>query len=107
MPKKESAFQAKLIRDLEKRYEGCVVLKNDPTHKQGFPDLTILHGDKWAALECKRGEDEHHQPNQDYYVEKLNGMSYSRFIFPENREDVLEELDKFFLKTGRHNKKQK
>ena len=96
MAKKESAFQAKLIQDLKKRYEGCIVLKNDPSHRQGIPDLTIFHGDKWAALECKRGEDEPHQPNQDYYVEKMNRMSYAAFIFPENKEDVLRELDGVF-----------
>lgn len=96
MAKKERDFQAKLIDELEKRYRGCIVLKNDPRHKQGIPDLTIFHGKHWATLECKRSENEDHQPNQDYYVEKMNGMSYSTFIFPENRERVLRELDDIF-----------
>ena len=96
MAKKESAFQSSLIKELKERYEGCMVLKNDPNYKQGIPDLTILYKDRWAALECKRGEKEHHQPNQDYYVEKMNGMSYSAFIFPENKEAILNELSEFF-----------
>lgn len=98
MAKRESRFQAELVKELEERYKGCVVLKNDPSHKQGFPDLTVLYKKRWAALECKRGANEHRQPNQDYYVEKLNGMGYSRFIFPENREEVLMELDRHFGK---------
>ena len=94
--KKESKFQAELIKELEALYPDCVILKNDPNYKQGFPDLTIFYKDKWAVLECKRSEDEHHQPNQDYYVEKLNGMSYSSFIFPENKGVVLNELERLF-----------
>lgn len=93
---RENKFQAKLIKELQERFPGCVVLKNDPNYIQGIPDLTILHGDHWAVLECKRGENETHQPNQDYYVETLDKMSFSRFIFPENKEEVLDELQRSF-----------
>lgn len=92
----ESQFQAKLIKELKSRYPGCVVLKNDPNYIQGFPDLTVLYKDKWAVLECKRSENELHQPNQDYYVGELNRMGYSSFIFPENRKQVLDDLSKHF-----------
>lgn len=92
----ESQFQAKLIKELKSRYPGCVVLKNDPNYIQGFPDLTVLYKDKWAVLECKRSENESHQPNQDYYVGELNRMGYSSFIFPENRKQVLDDLSKHF-----------
>lgn len=107
MAMKESAFQTRLIQDLKKRYEGCIILKNDPSHRQGIPDLTILHNDKWAALECKRGKEEHHQPNQDYYVEKMNGMSYAAFIFPENKDEILGDLDNLFAKTCRRRNRKK
>lgn len=96
MAKKENRFQSDLVKDLKSRFPGCVVLKNDPTYIQGFPDLTIFYRDKWAALECKRSADESHQPNQDYYVGMLNEMSYASFIFPENREEVLHELEQTF-----------
>ena len=33
-----------------------------------------------------------HRPNQDYYVNKLKGMSYSSFISPDNEEVVLNEI---------------
>lgn len=96
MGKLESRFQADLVKELKELYPGCVILKNDPNYIQGFPDLTILYKDRWAALETKRSESEHHQPNQDYYVEKLSNMSYSSFIFPENKEKVLNELEQTF-----------
>ena len=94
---KESAFQKKLIDDLQDTFQGCVIQKNDPLYRQGFPDLTIYYKGKWATLECKRSKDEPHRPNQDYYVDLLNGMSYSAFIFPENREDVIRDLKKLFM----------
>lgn len=92
MGKRENKFQAELIRDLKSRFPGCMVLKNDPDYIQGIPDLTILYGKRWATLECKRSESATHRPNQEYYVDKMNSMSYSRFIFPENKEAILDEL---------------
>ena len=94
--KKESDFQATLIKDLKNLFPGCVVLKNDPNYMQGFPDLLILFNGKWAALECKRSEEAHRQPNQAYYVDKLNKMSYASFICPENRNEVLNDLQQTF-----------
>lgn len=93
---KENEFQARLIRDLKKRFPGCMVLKNDSSYLQGIPDLIVLHRDKWAALECKRSAKAIRQPNQEYYVEQMNEMSFSRFIYPENKEEVLDELQQTF-----------
>ena len=93
---KENQFQAKLIRELKAVFPGCVVLKNDANYLQGFPDLLILHNDKWAALECKRDKEAHRQPNQEYYVNTLNKMSYASFISPENRKEVLNDLQQTF-----------
>lgn len=88
----ENKYQAKLIKKLKSLYPGCYVLKNDSSYMQGVPDLLILYKDKWATLECKKSANARHQPNQDYYVEDMNSMSFSRFIFPENEEEVLGEL---------------
>ncbi len=96
MSSKESNFQAKLIRDLKVIFPGCIVLKNDPNYIQGIPDLLVLYKNQWAALECKRNAKAPHRPNQEYYVELLDEMSYSAFIYPENREDVLNELQQAF-----------
>ena len=89
---RESQFQASLIKQLKELFKGCVVLKNDANYLQGFPDLLVLHNNKWAALECKRSKEAHHQPNQDYYIEKFGEMSFASFISPENKKEVLDEL---------------
>ena len=92
----ESQFQAKLIKELKLRFPGCIVLKNDSSYMQGIPDLLILYRNKWAALECKQTAKSSHRPNQDYYVEMMNNMSYSNFIFPENKEAILDDLGRLF-----------
>ena len=94
--KKESSFQSDLISDLKTIFPGCIVLKNDPNYIQGFPDLTILWGPYWATLECKRSENASRRPNQEYYVTVCDEMSYSRFIYPENKEEILDELQQAF-----------
>ena len=96
MAKLESKFQKELIDEIKREYPGCIVLKNDPDYIQGFPDWTILWEDKWAVLEAKRAKNSRKQPNQEHYVEKLDGMSFSRFVYPENKEEVLNELRKTF-----------
>lgn len=96
MPKKESKFQHELIGDLREMFPGCIVLKNDPNYLQGICDLAIFFGKRWAMLECKETADADHRPNQDYYVEKCNNMSFARFIYPENRQEVLDELQQAF-----------
>ena len=92
----ENKFQSKLIKELKKEFPGCMVLKNDPTYLQGVPDLLVLYKDKWASLECKKSATAKHQPNQDYYVDKMNEMSHSAFIYPENKDEVLDNLRKAF-----------
>lgn len=100
MTKEETRFQAKLVEKLKELFPGCMILRNDPRYIQGIPDLTILYKNKWAVLECKKSIDEPHQPNQDHYVEQLNNMSYSSFIYPENRDEVLNELQQAFGSCG-------
>ena len=92
--KNENVYQAELIKKIESLIPGCFVLKNDPNYIQGIPDLLILYEDKWAMLEVKRSEDDKHRPNQDYYIDKFGEWSYSSFIFPENEEAVLNELQR-------------
>ena len=92
MAKLERDFQAKLIKELKQIFRGCIVMKNDSSYIQGIPDLIILYRDKWAALEVKKSATAHHQPNQEYYVELMDEMSYASFIYPENKEEVLYEL---------------
>lgn len=93
---RENEFQSKLIKELKSRFPGCMVLKNDPNYIQGIPDLIVLYKDRWATLECKRSVRASHRPNQEYYVDAMDEMSFSRFICPENKEEVLSELQSTF-----------
>jgi len=88
----EAQYQAKLIERLRLQFPDCVILKNDPGYLQGVPDLVIFHGNRYAFLEVKASERARVQPNQDYYVRKLNEMSFAAFIYPSNEENVLSAL---------------
>ena len=96
MGKLERDFQAGLIKDLKQMFPGCIVMKNDSSYIQGIPDLLILYKDKWASLEVKKAANANRQPNQEYYVNQMNEMSFSRFIFPENKDEVLTDLARLF-----------
>lgn len=92
----ENKFQSNLIKELKKEFPGCMVLKNDSSYLQGIPDLTIFYKKHWAMLECKKNATAHKQPNQEYYVNKMNEMSYAAFVCPENKTEVIDELKKKF-----------
>ena len=93
---REREFQSNLIKDLKKIFPGCIVMKNDANYIQGIPDLLILYCNRWACLECKKSKSAKHQPNQEYYVGLMNDMSFARFISPENKEEVIGELQQTF-----------
>lgn len=95
----ESKFQGDLIKELKKLFPGCIVMKNDANYIQGIPDLLILFKNRWAALECKKSANAKRQPNQEYYIELMNKMSFASVIFPENKEEVLNELQQAFRLT--------
>jgi len=92
--KLENKYQADLIKKIKARIPGCMVLKNDPDYIQGIPDLLILYKEHWAMLEVKKSSTEKHQPNQDYYIDKFGEWTFSSFIYPENEEEVLDELQR-------------
>lgn len=97
---RENQFQRELIRELKTRFPGCIVLKNDANYIQGIPDLLILWGNRWAALECKQTLYAAHRPNQDFYISKMDNMSFAKFICPENRKEVLHDLERSFALAG-------
>lgn len=88
----ENRFKTKLKKELERMFPGCFVLHLDPNEVQGIPDLLILYKDKWATLEGKKSANESVRPNQPYYVDLMNRMSFSAFIYPENKDEVLDAL---------------
>ena len=90
---RESNFQKNLIKELKERFVGCMVMKLDSGYIQGIPDLLVLWNNKWATLECKKDRNAKKRPNQEHYVKRMNEMSFSRFIYPENKEEVLNDLE--------------
>lgn len=92
----ERDFQPKLIERLEVLFPGCLVMKQDSSYRQGIPDLLVLFRNRWALLEVKKSEDSPPRPNQDWYVTWAQENSFGAFIYPENKDDVLTELVKFF-----------
>ena len=94
--KLERDFQSALIKELKALFQDCFVIKLDSSYIQGIPDLLILWQDKWATLECKKSAKAKRRPNQEFYVGLMNKMSFSRFIYPENKEEVLNELQQAF-----------
>ena len=96
----ESKYQTQLIDTLRERFPGCVIMKNDASYQQGFLDLTIFWCRCWAALEVKGSIDAVLQPNQEYFVEKLDEMSFAAIICPENEEEVLTALQETFASRG-------
>lgn len=96
----ESKFQASLIKELEALYPECLILKNDAQLRTGIPDLIVLYKNKWVMLEVKAAADSEHQPNQDWYIDKCDDMSFAAFIYPENKEQVLDAIQQTF-RAGR------
>lgn len=96
----ETSYQRKVIKRLEKEFADCVVIRIDPRYVQGYPDLLVLFHDRWAALEIKVSEDAPTQPNQSHYVATFDKMSYSAFIYPENEDEVFNELQSTFGFAG-------
>lgn len=88
----ENRFKTKLVNELNEMFPGCIILHMNPNEIQGISDLLILYKDKWAALEGKKSADEPARPNQPYYVDKLDHMSFAAFIYPENKDEVLDDL---------------
>lgn len=93
----ESVFQSKLIKELKELFPDCIIMKNDSSYIQGIPDLLILYRNRWAALECKKSASASRQPNQEYYVEKMDSMSFASFVYPTNKDIVLDELYLYFM----------
>ena len=92
----EGQYQTRIIKKLERMFPDCIVLKNDPSYRQGMLDLIILWKDQWAALEVKISLSAEEQPNQRYYVEQLDKMSFAAYICPENEKEVLDALQQAF-----------
>lgn len=90
--KAETKYQASVVRRLVNEFPGCIVIRLDPRYVQGYPDLLILYEARWAMLEVKISDDADTEPNQAYYVDLFNNMSYCAFVYPDNEDMVFYEL---------------
>lgn len=93
----ENKFKTKLIGELKQMFPGCIVTHLDPNEIQGIPDLLILFKNKWAVLEGKKSATASNRPNQSYYVKLMGDMSFASFIYPENKDEVLADLYRYFM----------
>ena len=96
MSVRENKYQSELIKKISALYPQSMILKNDPNYIQGVPDLLVLYNELWAMLEVKASAEASHRPNQEYYIAKLNHMGFARFVYPENEDEVLGDLDEYF-----------
>lgn len=96
----ERVFKKELISDLKRMFPDAIITQLDPTYIQGIPDILVLWRNKWATLECKASAKSSKRANQDYYVNQMNQMSFSAFIYPENKEAVLDELERSFKRCS-------
>lgn len=96
----ERDFQADLIKVLRRLFPGCIVLKNDPNYLQGVPDLLVLWFNNWAALEVKKSPKSAVRPNQAHYIRQMDRMSFAAIINPENKDSVLDDLQRAFGTQG-------
>ena len=93
----ENRFKTNLVGEIEQMFPGCIIAHLDPNEIQGIPDLLILYKNKWAVLEGKKHANAARQPNQEYYVDLMDRMSFAAFIYPENKDEVLDALYLHFM----------
>lgn len=92
----ENKYKQGLKKRILERFPGSIVLHLDPNECQGIPDFLVLYKKHWATLEGKKHAKASKRPNQDYYVDLCDKMSFSRVIFPENEKEVLDEMERSF-----------
>ena len=96
----ESEFRKAFLEEVQNRIDplnkGFLFFLNASNAFRSFPDIVILGSHKWAALEFKKSKRASHQPNQEYYINKLNEIGYASFVYPENAEEILNDLEELF-----------
>ena len=99
MAKLENRYQEDLIDRLETIFPECLIMKSDANYRQGIPDIAIYDGPFYAILEVKKDSEAKHQPNQDWYINHFLTMgAYAAFIFPENEDQILDEVTSYFTR---------
>ena len=92
----EREYQARLIKRIERMLPGAYIRKHDM--QQGWPDILILWRSRWAMVEVKREKPtaDDYEPNQEWWIDEFDSMSFSACIYPENEQEVLNALEQTF-----------
>lgn len=101
MARLEGDYKTLLVKRMKSRWPDAIILKNDEQLCQGIFDLTIMYGPWYAAVEVKRSRTAKYRPNQEYYLQKVLDMGGLAFtLYPENEEEVLDEIQRSFQACG-------
>lgn len=89
---KEADFQKKVIAWLKK--QGCLVLKyeQNATTRAGVADVFFCKEGFYGFIETKKAKNSPLRPGQKEFIEKMDEWSYGRICYPENFEQIKEEL---------------
>lgn len=103
---REDVYHTKLVKRLDHTFPGCIIVRLDPRfvdfyidgerYSQGVLDILVLYRGRVAALELKRARTAAKQANQEYFVQQFGDVCFAAFIFPENEEEVLNDLQQAF-----------
>lgn len=92
----EARFKSSVKKEIKGLFPGCDLIDVDPTWVRSFPDLLVLEGNRWAALEFKRSKNASRRPNQDFHIQRLNSKGgFAAYIYPENKDEVLNLLTEY------------
>lgn len=93
---REGSFKSQFIKRLQREYPRAIITKNDANQLQGIPDILFLLETFWAVFEAKDNVDSPYRPNQEYYLDLMNNMSFARVVYPEIEEEVIRELQRAY-----------
>ena len=89
---RESVFEKKVVKYLKSN--GCKVYKMaGPGVEAGTPDRLFLKEGFWGFLEIKASAKAKFQPLQKEKLQLLDSWSYAKAVYPENWDEIREELD--------------
>lgn len=93
---KEADFQSKIIKYL--RSKKCFVWKmqQNATTQAGVADIFFCIEGFYGFIEVKKSKSAKRRPGQKEFIEKMDGWSWARIVWPgecwENTKKELEEI---------------
>lgn len=93
----EKKTQQRLIKHLKRR--GCFVMAITvvPGIPTGTPDVFFCKEGFYGFAEVKSSRTAKYRPLQKEQLKKLNDWSWAKAVYPENYDEIKEELDKLLI----------